>query len=255
LESRTAGGLFVLELVVPSVVLALAFGMTLRVASHREPPASAVVRITGWQWWWEVRYLDARGRVDFTTANELHLPGGRPVRLEMTAGDVINSLWVPRLNGKVDLVPGRTTVLSRDADGAGVFRGHCAEFCELQHTRMAFTVIAHEPRDFELWRAQQRAAVDSGVALRLTAGRAVFARSCAYCHSVRGANAAAQVAPDLTHIASRAFIAAGTLSNTRNNLLAWISDPQRVKPGVFMPRVPLTSEEREQLVDYLQSLR
>ena len=214
------------------------------------------IRITAHQWWWEVRYDDALpGRV-FTTANEIYVPVGRPVVATLESVDVIHSFWVPSLAGKKDLIPGRTATIEFRADKAGRYRGPCAEFCGWQHANMFLDVVAVSPADFEAWADAQRmpAADPSGdEAMR---GRELFlSGSCMMCHAIRGTTASARKAPDLTHVASRQRLAAGSIPNTPANLAAWIADPQRIKPGVNMPAHPIPGEDLQALVTYLETLR
>lgn len=214
------------------------------------------IEITGTQWWWKIRYIDSVSSRILTTANEIHVPVGVPVKLELTSNDVIHSFWVPRLHGKKDLIPGRRAVIWLRADSAGVYRGQCAEFCGHQHALMGLTVVA-EPRDrFEAWWAHQLEPAPEPVTDEERKGRDVFtSASCAMCHTIRGTDAAASTGPDLTHLASRGTIAAATLPNTRGHLGGWILDPQSIKPGVKMPSNSLQPDDLQALLSYLQSLR
>jgi cytochrome c oxidase subunit II len=215
-----------------------------------------VVEVVGNQWWWYVRYLNDDASQIVVTANEIHIPVGRPVRIRGTSNDVIHSFWVPALNGKRDLIPSRITDEWIQADQPGRYRGQCAEFCGMQHAHMALWVIADTPEEFEKWKQRQlQPAVDPSDP-HLQAGRDVFLKyACVYCHSITGTTAAGQVAPDLTHFASRSTLAAGTLPNTKGNLAGWIVDPQNVKPGNHMATLPIQAEELQPLVDYLESLQ
>lgn len=214
------------------------------------------IEVIGRQWWWELRYRDPQSSRAFVTANELHLPVGRPVVLRLTAGDVIHSFWVPNLHGKLDMFPGRTNTLWLQADRPGVYRGQCAEFCGLQHAKMALLVVAEPDGDFQAWADAYRAPVAETIDADLSEGARVFREAqCALCHSVRSVEAFARAGPDLTRLASRRTIAAGTLPNTGASLRAWISDPQRIKPGTFMPATHLEPERLDALVEYLGTLR
>jgi cytochrome c oxidase subunit 2 len=221
-------------------------------------PENALLTITvkGEQWWWHVVYLDADPTLSFQTANEIHIPVARDVRLQLESADVIHSFWVPSLAGKQDLVPGRSSSLLIRAERPGVYRGQCAEFCGLQHSHMAVMVIADEPAEYERWAALQRSggAVPSNP--EAAAGRAAFlAKACAACHTIRGTPANGTTGPDLTHVGSRRTIAAGLLETTRGSLAAWIADPQTLKPGNNMPLVPLTSAELRDISAYMDSLK
>ena len=219
--------------------------------------ASAVtITVTGHQWWWEIQYEDSTPSRRVLTANELHIPVNRPVVLKVTSRDVIHSFWVPNLQGKRDLIPGYTTAIWLQADRTGVFRGQCAEFCGLQHAHMALDVVAETDRDFEGWLDAMRQPGRDPPPNAIGHGREVFMHTrCASCHAIRGTDAAGQIAPDLTHIASRSTLGAGTLPNTPENLSAWIRDPQRLKPGNQMPPNALTDDDLQALVTYLETLR
>jgi cytochrome c oxidase subunit 2 len=214
------------------------------------------VKVTANQWWWEVEYQDPDASRQVTTANELHLPAGRPVRLELHANDVIHSFWAPNLAGKQDLIPGRTNYLNITPQRVGLFRAQCAEFCGLEHARMALDVTVESPDAFETWRNQQLQTAPEPVTWSQIEGKQVFlSKACVTCHAIAGTDAGGRNGPDLTHIASRRTIAAGTLPNTTGAMAAWIADPQGRKPGTAMPTVSLTSDELTNLVDYLESLK
>lgn len=222
----------------------------------RPDEAEADVEIVGHQWWWEVRYLHPEPSQRITAANELHLPVGRPVRVRLRASDVIHSFWVPNLQGKIDMIPGRENTLRLLADRPGEWRGQCAEFCGLQHAKMAFVVVAHLPAEYDAWRAREAAPAPAPADSLARAGAAVFQRAqCAYCHAIRGTPAAASVGPDLTHVASRRTLAAGILPNTTGHRGGWILDPQSIKPGARMPPTPLGGPELRALLAYLERLR
>ena len=218
------------------------------------PPSGAALRIdvVGHQWWWEIAYLDGSGKRDFTTANEIRIPAGRPVELRLTTADVLHSFWVPSLAGKLDLVPGRANVLTIAADKAGVYRGQCAEYCGGPHALMGLHVVAEAPDRFEAWRAAQRLPAAAGPAR----GRELFESSCAGCHTVRGTAAAGVLGPDLTHVASRIALAAAALPNDAASRARWIASGQHVKPGNLMPEYPrMPPGDLAALGDYLAALR
>jgi cytochrome c oxidase subunit II len=207
------------------------------------------VDVIGHVWWWEGRYPGGA-----VVANELHIPVGQTVAFRLTTADVIHSFWVPQLAQKLDMIPGRANTLLVRADEPGTYRGQCAEFCGLQHAHMALSVVAEPPAEFAAWlrRQAEPAATPEG---RSAAGLQVFlGSSCAGCHTIRGTEAAGTLGPDLTHIASRETIAARTLTNTHENLRAWIADPQAFKPGAVMPPTELSSEELRSIVQYLEGL-
>lgn len=214
------------------------------------------IKLTANQWWWDVEYLSEDKSKIFRTANELHLPVGVPVELLLKSNDVIHSFWVPNLAGKQDLIPGRTTDLKLLPQKAGLYRGQCAEFCGVQHTNMALTVTVEGTQDFNRWvAAQQRPAFAPTTPLELAGFRYVTTRECSVCHNIAGTRANAKVAPDLTHVASRRTIAAGTLPMSTGNLYGWVADPQSQKPGSNMPTIGLEPHELHAVVAYLQRLK
>ena len=227
-----------------------------RVAALPTPPGAITIEVFGRQWWWEIRYPHPRADQVVTTANEIHVPVGVPVVVRTTSRDVIHSFWVPSLHGKRDVLPGRVNVFWLQADRAGTYRGQCAEFCGLQHAHMAFYVVAEPPAQFEAWLQAQRAPAAEPATDGQRRGRQVFLSSrCVECHTIRGTPAGARKGPDLTHLASRRFIAAGTLPNTRGHLAGWVLDPQGVKPGSLMPPNPLRARDFHVLLEYLEGLR
>ena len=222
--------------------------MTLADALHLE--------VTGHQWWWEIRYRGDRPSDTFTTANELRVPVGRSVVVELRSNDVIHSLWVPNLAGKKDLIPGRTAVMHFRADTPGVYRGQCAEFCGFQHAFMAFDVIAEPPERFAEWAARQRQEASPSPIEEARRGAQVFLGStCVMCHAIQGTSAQAVHAPDLTHVGSRRTLAAGTLANTPEEMFRWIKDPQKIKPGANMPASTLPDADLRAIAAYLGSLK
>jgi cytochrome c oxidase subunit 2 len=238
------------------IALLVASVWTGRRVASLHASSTVTILITGHQWWWEIHYEDAVPSRRVVTANELHIPTNRPVVLKVTSRDVIHSFWVPNLQGKRDLIPGYTTALWLQANRSGVFRGQCAEFCGMQHAHMSFDVVAESDRDFEEWLDAMRQSGREPQDSTVRRGRDVFMRGrCAGCHAIRGTDAAGQIAPDLTHIATRRTLGAGALPNTSENLAVWIQDPQRVKPGNQMPPNPLTADDLQALVAYLETLR
>ncbi|HVW10056.1 MAG TPA: c-type cytochrome [Bryobacteraceae bacterium] len=225
--------------------------------SNAGVPADALtVEVTGNQWWWYVRYLNDDASKIVVTANELHIPVGRPVVIRGTSNDVIHSFWIPGLQGKRDLIPSRVNMEWIVADHPGRFRGQCAEFCGLQHAHMAMWVVAEPETAFDAWMSHQTEDAVPPATDDLRRGQQVFLSStCVFCHHIQGTDAAGQVGPDLTHFGSRLTIAAGTLPNNKGNLAGWIADPQSIKPGTKMATVPVKSEDMQPLIDYLESLQ
>lgn len=214
------------------------------------------VGVTGHMWWWEVRYRGADGR-DVASANEIHIPTGRPVYLGLSTNDVLHSLWLPALNGKMDMIPGRITALALQADKPGIYRGQCAEYCGEQHARMALHVVAHAPADYAAWLARESAPASAPRDALAERGRQAFIEQrCAACHTIRGVAEESRLGPDLTHVGSRMHIAAGTLRNHRGTLAAWIADPQGAKPGARMPAAAdIDGQTLRALAAYLEGLK
>ncbi len=219
-------------------------------------PDHVNIKVTGQQWWWDVEYESTLASQRLQTANEIHIPTGKPVLLKLQSTDVIHSFWVPNLGGKKDLIPGHQTELWIQADREGIFRGQCAEFCGHQHAHMALLVIAESPAKYAAWLDAQRrpaAEPDDPMAKR---GRDVFLSGpCVMCHSVRGTGAGGHTAPDLTHLGSRLTLAAGTVPNTPGHLAGWITDAQGIKPGNRMPTIGIGGEDLQALLQYLQALK
>jgi cytochrome c oxidase subunit 2 len=223
---------------------------------YAREPGGITIRVTGYQWWWDVRYEDARPDRIFTTANELRIPVGEPVTVKLASTDVIHSFWVPSLAGKLDLIPGQDNEIQFTASRPGVYRGQCAEFCGWQHARMAMLVYAVPKDEFERWRESQIKPADPPSDPERQKGEQVFlSNSCVLCHTVRGTAAGSRAGPDLTHLASRSQLAAATLPMSRGNLAAWVVDPQGIKPGANMPMNKLQPDELEWLVSYLAGLK
>lgn len=214
-----------------------------------------MVRVTGHQWWWRIQYRDPTSGRWIETANELHLPRDTTTRVSLGAADVIHSFWVPNVAGKIDMIPGRRNLIDLTPRREGWFRGQCAEFCGTQHAHMAFDVKVESPAAFRVWLAGQAAPASPDGGDTAVPGARVFAGPCATCHAIRGTAANGRAGPDLTHVAARRSIAAGTLAMTRGNLQGWIAQPQAIKPGTGMPAVPLTPADADAVARYLAGLR
>jgi cytochrome c oxidase subunit 2 len=247
-----AGGLSV------AALLGLLFQsiVTGRALDTLRSPDALRIQVTGNQWWWDVQYEHAVPSRRVTTANEIHIPVGRAIRFDLLSTDVIHSLWIPSLQGKIDLVPGRLNELWLRADEPGIYRGQCAEYCGLQHAKMALVVVAEPPDDFERWLTANRAPASPPTTPEQQRGRDIFERGpCAMCHTIAGTSAGGRSAPDLTHLGSRSTIGAGTLPNTKGYLAGWIADPQHIKPGNRMPPTGLNGEELQAVLAYLETLK
>lgn len=248
-------------LIIPSAILfvLLAWGTTLVAGLSTIRGDELRMRVSGNLYWWRVSYLDAGGREWLADANELHIPVGRPVVLDMVTEDVIHSFWVPKLGGKMDMIPGRTNRLKLQADRAGVYGGQCAEYCGGAHALMGFVVVAHEAADWERWLASRRQPVPPPAATDADAvrGAQLFAEAgCAVCHRIAGTEAQGLSGPDLTHVGTRRSLGAGILPNNRGTLMGWIGDSQAIKPNNRMPAYrTLGAADLRALAAYLETRR
>ena len=246
-----AVGLSAVTLVV-LLVSSIATGRALHDFGGADP---LTVQVTGRQWWWDVEYWDPVPSQRVRTANEIHIPVGRPVLVKTRSSDVIHSFWVPGLHGKKDNIPGHGSSLVLQADRAGTFAGRCAEFCGVQHAHMQLLVIAEPPAAFEAWLQGQRTSATAPTEGPARRGFEVFMSGpCALCHTVLGTPAGGRTAPDLTHLASRRTLAAGTVPNTPGHLAGWIIDPQGVKPGAQMPANSFDADDLSALLAFLRGL-
>jgi len=249
---------------IPAVILCIIFVLTLKtmaafpLGDHEMQAGEPPITITGHQWWWEIQYqVGAQPSEHFVTANEIHIPAGQPVDIRLETRDVIHSFWVPRLHGKVDLMPGFSNRIRIQADAPELFRGECAEFCGPQHAHMILLVQADAPADYDAWLARMRqpaAAPAAGMAAR---GQQVFmTHACVLCHTVRGTPAHGLVGPDLTHFGSRKGLAANSYPNATGFLAAWVTHAQTMKPNAQMPNITaFTGEELRALTEYLEGLK
>lgn len=252
-QTLTVAAGIIIPIVILGVVLFASVGASDATSAPLDEPA-LTIEVIGYQFWWEVRYLD----YGFSTANEIHIPVGQPVNIHLRSHDVIHSFWVPQIQAKRDMIPGEVNILRLQANEAGEFRGLCAEFCGLQHALMQFILVASPPDEFAAWVANQQQPAREPTTPAQEQGRLVYLQSsCVYCHAIRGVNdppPTGVISPDLTHLASRRTLAAGAIANNTGNLGGWIVDPQGIKPGNNMPATNLTSEELRALLAYLESL-
>jgi cytochrome c oxidase subunit II len=247
-EQVSTGLVVVFGIVIPLVALVTLFFIAdIGVVRATDAPGRGKTKMTidviGHQWFWEVRYPGTPA----VTANEIHIPVRTPVKVVLTTADVIHSFWIPELNKKVDMVPGHPNTVELYANRPGLYRGQCAEFCGLQHARMAMAVYADPPAPYRAWLAAEARPAGSAPA--------AFMDNCAACHTIRGTAARGRIGPDLTHVDTRKTLAALTLPNNRDYLGAWILDPQHFKPGNKMPGLQLSGQQLGQIVNFLESLR
>nr|WP_255553745.1 cytochrome c oxidase subunit II [Maritimibacter sp. DP1N21-5] len=243
-------------IVLPVVVLTslLVWGLSL-LPDPRQPGDGLVVRVTGEQWWWRVEYWPDGAEAPIVSANELRLPVGQRTEIHLTADRVIHSFWVPALGGKMDMFPGRETMISLAPEKVGTFRGQCAEFCGASHAWMAFAAVVMEPGDFDDWLEAEATDAVPPATEAARRGATVFQeQGCGACHTVRGTDAVGQVGPDLTHVGGRESLGAGRLKVTREDISAWISHTEDLKPEVRMPSYDLAPDALEDLARYLEGL-
>ncbi len=258
--ARTGSGLawITIGIGITSVFLVAILVWTTVVLAAVNSPAKApnlTIEVTGSQWWWKARYLSDDPSQIFTTANEIHIPTGQPVRVKLIGADVIHNFWVPALTGKTQTIPGQTNETWLEADRPGRYRGQCAEFCGAQHAHMALFVVAEPPAAFKAWVDGQLQPAPEAASAEVARGEHTFVYRCGICHTVRGTEAGGVVAPDLTHLLSRSTLAAGTIPNTIGNLSGWIADPQAVKPGTRMPNLNLSGPDLQDVRTFLETLK
>jgi cytochrome c oxidase subunit 2 len=240
-------------IIVPTAILGVLAVVTVQGTTHlRRPERNALrIEVVGKRWWWEVH----SPTLHFTTANEIHIPVGRQIEIGLDSDNIIHSFWVPQLAGKLDTIPGQRNVLRLEADKAGTYRGICAEYCGTQHARMQFLVIADSTATFDRWVARRQRPPAPPEDDLAAAGQLAFMRStCVGCHTINGTQADGTLGPDLTDFGARRWIGSVTVPNTANNLAAWITDSQAIKPGNLMPPVSLSPDELRAIVAYLEGL-
>jgi cytochrome c oxidase subunit II len=258
-HSQRAANLLIIGggVALPTIVLGalIAYGMPLVPTLLALPENGMSIHVTAKQWWWRMEYVTPAGLVE--TANELRLPVGERVTVQLASPDVIHSFWIPSLAGKMDMIPGRITRLALEPTRTGTFRGVCAEYCGASHALMAFSVVVMEAPEFRAWLAQQAAPEQPSTDAVVMRGQTAFmANGCSACHTIRGSAAAGRIGPDLTHAGSRSRLAAETLPNQPDALMRWIAQSDRIKPGVHMPAFrALATEDLSALAAYVGSLR
>ncbi len=210
--------------------------------------------VTGHQWWWEVEYPKS----GVISANEIYIPVGKKLRVQISSDDVIHSFWVAQLGRKIDAVPGRENYIWLEASEPGAYQGRCSEYCGAQHAWMNFKVYAVPEAEYEQWIASELKDTEQPKLLSplAAAGKQFFLQAtCQQCHTVEGTPAKARIGPDLTHFARRKEIGAGVIENSPKNLALWLKNPQALKPGCKMPDFKLNEEHLKQLVAYLETLK
>lgn len=241
--------------IIPFLIVLLLFVLTIQAMNRADPPPapSPDLVVTGHQFWWEAGY-PASG---VTTANEIHIPAGKPLSVRLESKDVLHEFWVPKLTRKMTNVPGQPNYIWLQADKPGRYIGQCSEFCGTQHAWMRIVVVAEEAAQFEQWQRAQLRPAQAPTSGATTRGLELFRTStCINCHAINGVvGANSRVAPDLTHVASRRQLGAGILENTPANMRAWLKSPQHIKPGALMPDFYFTDEQLDQLNEYLSTLR
>src|ERR1043166_315270 len=241
--------------IIPFLIVIFLFLITLSAMNRADPPPapSPDLVITGHQFWWQVDYPSSGG----ITANEIHVPVGKPLSVQLESADVLHEFWVPKLTRKMSNVPGQPNHIWLQADKPGSYIGQCSEFCGTQHAWMRILVVADEPAQFEEWQRAQLKPAQTPVNDAAAKGLTFFqTATCINCHAIRGVSGAdLRVAPDLTHVGSRKQLASGMMVNTPANMRLWLKSPQHIKPGALMPDFSLTDEQLDQLAAYLSALR
>ena len=238
---------------VPIAIVTWLFVLSIETMARSDPAADRApdLIVVGHQWWWEVRYPSGA-----VTANEIHIPAGKPILVRLESTDVIHDFWVPQLARKMDAVPGHPNFFWMSADAPGSYGGACAEYCGTQHAWMRLLVVADDPPAFDAWLARQLAPADAPTAGEAARGERVFHdQACGNCHAIAGRGFDGRAAPDLTHLAARATLGAGVTDNTPADLAAWLRDPQAIKPGAHMPDFKLGDTEVGDLSAYLGAMR
>ena len=240
----------------PVLLLGFFFYQTVKTMREVSPPVEAGrqpdVIITGHQWWWEVEYPG----MNVVTANEVHLPVGKTLLLEMRSADVIHDWWVPELGNKMDLVPKIKNFIWLDINKPGTYNGACSEFCGAQHAWMRIKVIAQIENDFTQWLIENaKNAKEPKDSLAMRGAELFQINTCANCHQIKGTKAVANVGPDLTHLASRELLLTGLMDNSQENIFKWVSQPQKIKPGAHMPDFKLNEDSIKAIAHYLNQLK
>lgn len=240
--------------ILPAIVLVVLLGFTLRtMASVRAPVQGQAVKVKviGHQWWWEFQYPD----LGVKTANQLYVPVGRPIQVELQSVDVQHGFWAPQLFGKMDAVPGHLNKMNFTVTEAGEYGAQCTQMCGEQHAMMRFSIVAVSPSEFSSWALAQIAVPPGPKDEAAVRGQAVVMEKCSACHTIGGTQAVGAVGPNLTHLFSRDFIAGGILSLNEDNLKRWIQNPQAIKPGAIMPDLNLDDATASDVVAYLSTLK
>jgi cytochrome c oxidase subunit II len=241
--------------IIPFLIVIFLFVITLGAMNRADPPPppSPDLVVTGHQFWWQVDYPTS----GVTTANEIHIPIGKPLSVRLESADVLHEFWVPKLTRKMSNVPGQPNHIWLQADKAGSYIGQCSEFCGTQHAWMRILVVADEPAQFEQWQQTQLRPAQSPTSGAALKGQELFrTSSCINCHAINGVPGAnLRVAPDLTHVGSRRQLASGIIDNTPANMRLWLKSPQHIKPGALMPDFTFTDEQLDQLATYLSTLQ
>ena len=248
--------------VIPILIVVTLFLTTTRVILGTQaipkPSTAMDVTVIGHQFWWEYRYP----KLGVVTANELHIPVSDPAKptptyLTMSSADTDHSFWVPRLAGKLDVIPNKINIMWVDPQQPGLYLGQCAQYCGTQHALMLLRVYAQSPEDFDAWVKQQKQPAQQDFSGNSAAaeGQTVFMHNaCINCHAISGTVATGRFGPDLTHLASRDTIASGPFQNTPENLRKWINDPNSMKPGCLMPAMHLNDHDLDVITAYLSQL-
>jgi len=210
------------------------------------------VIITGHQWWWEAVYPGSKVII----ANEIHLPTGKKLLLQLNSADLIHDWWVPSFGAKMDMIPGMDNYLWVTINKPGIYEGTCSEFCGQQHAWMRIMVVAQSPADYNTWLLAHEVKAAVPIDILAKAGEALFMKaSCSSCHSIQGTVGGGMEGPNLTHFASRQTMLSGMMDNNPQNVEKWLTDPQKIKPGAHMPRFIFSKDSVRAITAYLTLLK
>ncbi|RIH89911.1 cytochrome c oxidase subunit II [Calidithermus roseus] len=245
----------ILWTIIPTLIIVIIFGLTAQsmIANAKLPAGAMTVKVTGYQFWWDYEYEG----LGIRNSNELILPVGKPVIVEITSKDIIHSWWPASLVGKQDAIPGVTTRLHFTPEKEGIYYGQCAELCGASHANMRFRVIVVSQEAFDRFvrGAQNYRAPEPQDALTRQ-GQGLFQQNCAACHAVKGTAAQGVIGPDLSYFGNRTTVGSGLWENTDTYLIPWIKNSPGVKPGSKMPPfAQLSDDDAKAIAAYIKSLR
>lgn len=236
---------------VPTLILGVIsiFTVATLVNINSTPKGALEVNVIAHQWWWEFDYPEYK----ITSADQLHIPAGRPIRLSLHSDDVIHGFWVPSLAGKTEVIPNHDNGLWLNAYRPGVYSAQCTEFCGEEHALMRFEVVSQSQSDFDGWVKGQQTTPAPAMNQSSAGAQAFFNGPCIACHTIDGTSAQGKIGPNLTHFGSRTWFE--EMPNNPDDVTKWLHDPQAIKPGNKMPNYHLSDQDIQSLVGFLESLK